>query len=169
MTTYSQHDGMVIVDGQFTSAKVQRVVAAIKDYEPRLDVQWVPPTERKDNEAAFRIVYNQEGQPPYILFFVHKDEDFDERVLLRIIANDQRTANGKPKFSELVAWEETQKLLAKQAYLDQMEEAEDMAKVFLRSKLHTFNFGNGVVLKDGIPGNAAMQDDMGRDKRIPRR
>jgi hypothetical protein len=103
------------------------------------------------------------------LFFVRNDEDFDERVLLRIIANDQRTANGKPKYSELVAWETTQKLLAKQAYLDRMEEAADMTAVFLRSKLHTFNFGNGVVLKDGIPGNAAVQDDMGRDKRIPRR
>jgi hypothetical protein len=169
MTTYSNLDGMVIVEGQFTSARVQRIVAAIKDYEPRLEVEWIPPSARREGQAAYRIVYNQDGLPPYILFHVTKDEDFDERVLYKIIANDQRTPNGKAKYSDLVAWEKTQELVGKQEYLDQMEEAKDMVKVFLRSKLNTFDFGNGVVLKEGIPGNAAVQDDMGRDKRLPRR
>lgn len=143
----------IMVDGQFVSAKVERVVLAIKDYEPRLEVRWVPPGARKEGQAAFQVVYKEDGLPEYTLFYVQKDEDFDERVLQRIIVNDQR--NGAVKWDEFAAWEKSNELVAQQEYLDKMEEANDIAAHILRTNLNTYRVSDDLVIKDGIPFNAA--------------
>jgi hypothetical protein len=135
------------IDGQFVSAKISRIVEAIRDYSEELDVQWLPPQLRTDNEAAFKIIHRAPGQPPYTLFHITNDEDFDERVLARIIANDQRT---RPvQLSELEAWEEAQARINKQKFLDDMEEAADKAAFMLRTPLHTYTIPgrNGRVKK----------------------
>jgi hypothetical protein len=150
-------DGHVLIDGEFVSAKVEQVVLAIKEYEPELEVKWLPERARFDENGdplpAFQIWHNEPGKRPLLLFNVMDEKDFDLRVLQRIIVNDQR--NGKQQFSELVAFEEAAKLVAKQEYLDRMEEAEDMAKHILGSRLHSYRVNKDLIVKDGIPFNAA--------------
>jgi hypothetical protein len=80
------------------------------------------------------------------MFYVQNDEDMDERVLYRIIYNDQR--NGAAQLSELEAWEKSQKLIAEQKHRDDMEEAHDMAKFVLRSPKHRINMGKGLIIND---------------------
>jgi len=142
----SIEDRHVFVDGQLVSEKVHRIVQAIKDYEPELDVQWVPPAARREGQAAFAVIHRPVGKADYILFYVQDEAEFDERVLYKIIYNDQR--NGKTTITELEAFEEAQKLLKRQAYLDALEEAHDMARFVLKSPLHKINMGNGLVIND---------------------
>lgn len=150
----------LMIDGQVVSAKISRIVEAIHDYEPALEVKWIPEHKRKEGDAAFAIIYNPPGADPYILFYVPKEEDFDERVLRKIIINDQR--NGKTSISDLEAWEESQRLLKKQEYLDQLEEAHDIAAHILKSPLNTYKVNDNLVVKDGIPGNAANRTGLNR-------
>lgn len=136
----------VFVDGHLVSAKAQRVVQAIKDYEPELEVKWVPPAARTEGQAAYAIWHNPMGHPSYVLFYVQKDEDFDERVLAKIIANDQR--NGKQNYSDFEAWEQTNKLLEKQEYLDKMEEAKDIARFVAKTHLNTIKINDNLTIRD---------------------
>lgn len=136
----------VFVDGHLVSAKVERIVRAIKDYEPELDVKWVPTAARSEGQAAFAIIHDAPGNAPYVLFYVKSEEEFDERVLYRIIHNDQR--NGKTSLSELEAWEEAQKRVSQQAFLDQMEEANDIAAHVFRSHLNTYKVNDDLIIRD---------------------
>lgn len=147
------HNSHIMVDGQFVSAKAERIVLAIKDYEPELEVKWIPPGRREEGDAAYAIVHNPPGGKPYIMFYVQTDDEFDERVLYRIIYNDQRKM-GTQQYSEVEAWEETQKRLAKQEELDRLEEAADIAYHVFKSPLNTYRVNKDLVIKDGVPFNA---------------
>lgn len=137
----------VFVDGQLVSAKIQRIVEAIRDYEPELDVQWIPPGARTEGQAAFAIIHRPVGHPSYVLFYVKSEEEFDERVLAKIIYNDQR--NGKTAtMSDLEAWEETQKRIQKQEYLDKMEEANDIAAFVAKTHLNRIRINKDLVIHD---------------------
>lgn len=136
MTDVDLTQSHVFVDGRLVSAKVERIVQAIKDYEPEIDVQWIPPEAREPDQAAFAIIHRPVGKPDYVCFYVKDESEFDERVLLRLIYNDQR--NGERQMTELEAFEKTQALLQKQAWLDQVEEANDIAAFALRTKLNKF-------------------------------
>jgi hypothetical protein len=136
----------VFVDGHLVSAKAQRIVQAIKDYEPELEVKWVPPAARAEGQAAYAIIHNAPGNSPYVLFYVQKDEDFDERVLAKIIVNDQR--NGKQAYSDFEAWEQTNKLLERQAFLDKMEEAKDIAAFVAKTHLNTIRIDKNLTIRD---------------------
>lgn len=136
-----------LVDGQFVSHKVQRVVEAIREYSDELEVKWLPPGAREDGAAAYKIIHNPPGGMSYTLFHVKDDADFDERVLAKIIANDQRT---RPvQLSELEAWEEAQRRVKHQEFLDSLEEANDKMAFAMRTPLHTFTVpdANGKVIK----------------------
>jgi hypothetical protein len=134
------------VDGQLVSQKAQRVVQALKDYEPELEVRWIPPGARKEGDAAYAIIHDAPGNGAYVLFYVQNDEDFDERVVQRVIFNDQR--NGKASLSELESWEAAQKLVEKQAHLDAMEEAMDIAKFVAKTHLNKIRIDKNTTIYD---------------------
>lgn len=136
----------VLIDGQFVSAKIERLVQAIKDYEPELEVKWVPPAQRTEGMAAYAIEHHAPGNAPYVLMYVQNDEEFDERVLMRIIQNDQR--NGQARLSDLEAWEATLKSIERQKFLDSMEEANDIAHHVFRTHLNTYRVNKDLIIKE---------------------
>lgn len=149
----SLENSHIVVEGHMVSAKAQQVALAINDrYGDEVEVKWMPPGARTRNQAAFQLVHNPPGAPSYTMFYVQNDEDFDERVLMKLIYADQR--NGKKQLSELEAFEETQRSMQKQKWLDDMEQANDIARSVLRSKLNTYRVNENLIIKDGIPINA---------------
>lgn len=146
-------DGYTIMDGQLISDRVQRIVMAIHDYEPNIRVDWIPDRQAKaQNVNQFQIVYAPVGEPEFILFFVKDENEFDERVLQRIIVNDQR--NGEVTWDEYSAAEATKKLIEKQVYLDMLEEAHEMAAAVLRSSKDTYKINDQLIFKQGLPFSA---------------
>lgn len=153
------HNSHKMIDGQFVSTKASQVVEAIRDiYGDEIEVGWVPPGKRNEGEAAYAIIHRPNNLQEMILFYVQNDEDFDERVLLRILANDQ-DRNGQVKYSELEAWELTQKAIARQKVLDELEMQTDIAAKALASPLHKYKVNENLVIKEGIPHNAAHLDE----------
>lgn len=157
MGVHSLIGGAEVIDGQFVSQKIRQIVDAIRDYCPEINVQWIPPTARKEGQAAYRLVHMPLGQEPYIMMVVRRDEDFTMDVLKRIIANDQRYGQ-TTTLSEYEAWEAAQKLVAKQEHLDRMEEAHDIAYHVLRTHKNTYKVNDDLIIKDGIPFNVAHRD-----------
>jgi hypothetical protein len=146
MDTRDLTQSHVFVDGQLVNNKVANLTLAIKDYCAELEVKWIPPAAREPGQAAYAIIHDAPGNAPYVMFYVKNDEDFDERVLAKIIANDQR--NGVKTMSDLESWETAQALVQKQAFLDKMEEANDIAKHVLRTHKNTYRVTKDLVIKD---------------------
>lgn len=142
-----------IIDGQLVSDKIERVVLAIKEYEPRIEVRWLPDRGRHPNQPAFKIIYHDDDGDEFILFHVMTEEEFDARVLQRIMANDQR--NGQHTLNEFEAWEQAQQAVARQQQLDEFEATADIVAHVLKSSKNTYKINDNLIIKEGIPFNAA--------------
>ncbi len=143
----------VIAGDTFVSQRIVHLVEAIREYSSELEVQWVPPRARRKGQAAFQVWHNPPGQPPYIIRHIKTEEDFDERILMGIIQGDQRV-NGA-SLSDWEAWEQSQRLLEHQKFLDAQEEAADVASHVFKSPLNTYKVNKDLVIKEGIPFNVA--------------
>lgn len=149
--------GMDIRDGRLVSQKIAQVVDAIREYSPEIDVQWIPPEVRKPDQAAFRIVHNPPGGEPYVFMHVKTEDEFDTRVLMRIIHGDQR--NGQLQYSEVEAAEMAAKRVAFQKWQDERDETIDVMYHVLKSPLNTYKVNDDLIIKDGVPFNAAKLKD----------
>ena len=158
MTGAGLLDRQVVIEGQFVSEKASQVVQAIAEYDERIIVGYIPREARfEDDSPAYRLIYEpDDGREPYIMFHVEEDE-FDERVLARIIANDQ-TKNGQT-ISDLEAYEKSLMRVHHEKYLDSLEEAKDIAVKVLSTRKHKYVIDKDLVIEDGIPHNAAHLDE----------
>lgn len=77
------------VDGHFVSQKQIRINEVLQDYDPNLQLQWIPSNERSQRDAAFRVVHFQPGRSPYL---VCVSDEADERLLARVFEADQRSS-----------------------------------------------------------------------------
>lgn len=150
------HNAAVMVDGGMVSAEAKRVIMAIREYEPTLDVRWIPPAARKEGDAAYAIIHDAPGNSPYIMFYVKNDEDMNMSVLSKIIYNDQR--NGEDQWSDETALAEANKRMDHQIFLDHVEEMNDIAQHVLRSPLNDYKVNEDLRIKSGVPYNVAHRD-----------
>lgn len=75
--------------GHFVSQKQVRIHQILKDYDPNLELQWIPPGSRSEPDVAFRVVCRPPGGAPYVVLTA---PEADERVLARVFESDQRRA-----------------------------------------------------------------------------
>lgn len=151
--------GHKFIDGYLVNSDVERIVRAIRDYSDEVEVKWLPPNARTREDGsqapAYAIIHNPVGQPPYVMFYVKNDEDFNDKVLFRIISSDQRS--GSPKWNEFTAWEETQKRIQTQEHIDRQAEAADLAYHMLKTKKHDYRVNSGLRVTEGTRGNTANE------------
>ena len=74
-------------NGNFVSENQRRVAEIIHDYDPNLQLQWIPPGDRGPQEFTFRVVDTNPNNPNYVVCFAH---ECDERLLAQIFQSDQR-------------------------------------------------------------------------------
>lgn len=76
------------INGQFVSQKQVRINEILQDYDPSLQLQWIPPDQRQqgDGAPAFRVVHFKDGAAPYL---VCTAEECDERLLAKVFEADQ--------------------------------------------------------------------------------
>lgn len=146
-------DRTIFLDGQFVSERHSVLVEAIKDYDDRIEVRWIPPKEREDWQDAFQLMYNGPKGPEH-MFNVHTEEEFDVRVLQKIIANDQQKNPALMK--DLNAYDEARSRVLRQAWMEKLEEAADKAAFILRTPLHKIDMG-----KDEQTGKRLIIRDRG--------
>lgn len=147
----------VSVDGaNLVSQKIVQVIEAIREYNPELNVEWIPPTARRAGQAAFRITHSPPGAEPYVIFHVQTEEEFDARVLKRVIYNDA-SVNGQPRYNEIEAAEEAAKRVAHQIWMDELEEKSEMAHALMKTDKSVYKFNKDLIFREGTPGNVAHE------------
>ncbi len=119
-------------NGNFVSDNQRRVSAVLRDYDPNLQLQWIPPGKRDATRAyPFRVVDCQPGRDPYVVCFA---DECDERLLARVFQADNKHGDVQNYLDAHNAAVEAMRL---KEQLEKNEEANRMAYSILRSqKIH---------------------------------
>ena len=85
---------VVSEDGQWVNEHFERLASIIKDYDPLLELQWIPPgqrTEEADRKNPYRIVDTRHN-PPYVVMHANESESA-ESILARLWGADNYNTN----------------------------------------------------------------------------
>lgn len=116
-------------DGTWISERHQRIAEIIKDYDAKLELQWIPPGRRNENDEPFRVVCFPPNGHPYL---VCTALEADERLLATIFSADQKKRSGN-----LLSWLDNYNS-AKEIYnaklnQERRQEQHEMAQAVIRN------------------------------------
>lgn len=80
-------------DGSWVSTKVARTAEIIADYDPNLEIRWIPRDRRNPGDDAFQIVQHCSDGVARVVMSVPTEAEFDERVLQRLFLADNAKEN----------------------------------------------------------------------------
>lgn len=124
-------------DGTWVNSKIARIVDIIGDYDPQLEVRWIPRADRIADADVFQIVDNRINR---VAFTVKDEASFDETVLARIFEADMCRVNNGPAtmLQKIDAFNTAVKALELKKKLDDEEERNEQVVSILRSPLHAY-------------------------------
>lgn len=125
-------------DGTWISEKQARINEILQDYDPRLQLQWIPPGRRNDKDEAFRVVHFPENGRPYL---VCTGMEADERLLASVMKSDQ-ARNGNVSLSWLDNYNMAKGLYNQKINHERLQEAHEIAKSVIRSNKSSYKVRN---------------------------
>lgn len=127
--------GAVLLDNAGTLAQThERVAVLLKEYNPELELQYVPEHDRDAFTAKpFRVVHNSPQGAYVVGYFAEKD--VNHNLIAYIWKHDRRN---RDVLTDLEIEENAKQALLMREQLDKMEEAKDIAKTIIKSPLHTY-------------------------------
>jgi hypothetical protein len=113
----------------------ERVAQLLKDYNPELELQYIPENERSAFDAKpFRVVHNSPKFGVYVIGNFAVDE-VNEKLVSFVFKHD---AKNRDVLSDLEAEEAAREALRLRKILDEHEERQDFGKSLIQSPLHTY-------------------------------
>lgn len=125
------------VDGHFVSHKQVQINEILRDYDPTLQLQYIPPDQRSATDLAFRVVAFPPGRAPYAVCFA---EEADERLLARVFEADQ--SRGPNRLTFLENYENARELLRHKEAMEQRQEDHEIAAAVLRNNKSSYKVRN---------------------------
>lgn len=115
----------VVHEGQMLSAEALRIAEIINDYDPRLELAWVPPNVRTLNEEhPYAVIYNNPSGGRDVVMRLRETE-LDHRVLARLWEVD--TAKGSNILSSIEAEESARQAIELKKQQEDLEEKRELA------------------------------------------
>ncbi len=136
--------GSPMSDGSWVSDKVARVAELIREYDPRLDVKWIPREARHEGDAAFAITERTADGREVVAFHVQSEAEMDERVLERIYLADNTKHDVQARME---AKNKAARELARKAAQDAHEDRMEFARFLSKSPLHTIKHGDKKIIR----------------------
>lgn len=124
------------IDGHFVSQTQVRINEILQDYDPNLQLQWIPPGERSAQEAAFRVVCFPPGRPAYLICVA---DEVDERLLAKVFEADQQNSPNKLSFMD--NYNKALELSRMKQAEEQRQEDHELAASILRSNKSSYRHG----------------------------
>lgn len=125
-------------DGYFVSQKHQQIAEIINDYEPTLNLVWIPPDKREPGDSPFAVMHSPLGGQPYIVFYA---DECDERLLERVFASDRAHHDVMTELEIKNAAVEAMRLKQE---MDEAEEKKEIIKSIIKSPKQKYKH-DGVV------------------------
>lgn len=124
--------------GSFISSKLQRLAEIIQDYDPSLELRWIPPNMRTSEDSKPYVIIHNLGNGRSYSVMHFDDLTEPEQVLARIFEGDNRQGNVLASVEANNAAIEAFRLKER---MDQAEEAKDMT-AFLLDPARSNNYVN---------------------------
>lgn len=134
--------------GRWLSAEHQRVAEVIKDYDPNLELVWIPPegrTEEEDRRKPFGLVHRQPDGHTYLIFTLSEAE-VNHTLLARIFEADMHKHDPTRTINKIELNEQAMRLMQAKKIEEQKQEYMEFAHALLKSPLHTYRH-NGKVYR----------------------
>lgn len=120
----------------------ERIARLVKDYNPELELQYIPEAERGAFDARpFRVIHNS-SRGTYVVGYFKQDE-VNEKLIAYLFKHDGRNRN---VLSDLEAEEAARDALLLREKLDAMEEARAIGKAMISTRKSTYRH-NGKTLR----------------------
>ena len=146
-------------DGQWRSQKMLQLAEILEDYNPYLELRWIPPQHRVGGNrvAPYVIVHSQPGMKEYAVMFV-QEYDIPEHILAKVFQADM---NRHDVLTELETKERAEKAFRMREWLDGQEQRTDFTKMLLSPK-------NYLIMRD-LEHDELVKFDAERKKHSIRR
>jgi hypothetical protein len=124
-------------DGRWVNADFERLARNIKEYNPELELRWIPPENRtREDKAPYVVVHSPVGGQESVV--LHATElDSPVEILTRLYLADSKNGD---VLERLEAHNLAVENLRMQEYRDEMDELADQALFLLSSPLNTVKF-----------------------------
>lgn len=121
----------VVHEGQMLSAEALRIAEIIYDYDPRLELAWIPPNDRLlIEEYPYSVIYNDPSGRRDVVMRLRETE-LDHRVLARLWETD--TAKGSNILSAIEAEEAARQAIELKKQQDDLEEKRELAAWMIKA------------------------------------
>jgi len=125
--------------GQFVSGNHERVAIFIKDYDPEMELGWIPPSDRDGTEdKPFCLIHNHPNGSRQAIAFFSTAECNIETIGVWLMENDFRRNNPNAIFDRLQASKLAKELADAKETEEIAAEKWEFGKSLLRSPLHTY-------------------------------
>lgn len=123
--------------GGFINAKHERIARIISEYDPELELGWIPPANRDGNDTQpFAIIHNHPNGTRQAISFWREDE-IDERLLEWVFMNDFKKHSPDDVWNRMKASELAKELVEKKKIDDETQEQLEFAYFLEKTPLHT--------------------------------
>jgi hypothetical protein len=122
-------------DGKtWVSEKQRRINQILVDYDPKLQLQWIPPGHRNEKDEAFRVVCFPENSHPYLICTA---AEADERLLASVFQSDQ-AKHGAKSLTWLDNYNNAVKIYNTKRNEEMRHEAHEIAAAAFRSNKSSY-------------------------------
>ena len=108
--------------GRALSAEATRIAQVIHDYDPDLELAWIPPENRELNEQyPYAVIHRPQDAPAYIVMRIRETE-LDHRIIARLWGSDSKNGNVLDKIETEEAAMRALELLKKEEEIAEAKE-----------------------------------------------
>lgn len=133
--------GAYILDnasGHALSAQHTRIAEIIQDYNPELELAWIPPSDRTAFDAKpFAIIHNQPNGQRYVVG-TFTEAEMDHRIIAYLFNHDARQ---RDVFSDMERENTAKELLRLKEVSDEIEEKREMGRAMINTRKSTWRHG----------------------------
>lgn len=121
---------IAIGDGSWVNENFERLARIIKDYDPYLELKWIPPGQRESEQDKKNPYCIVDTRSDYVVMLA-SDRDTPESILERLFLADNTQGNVLDRVEARNAAAEAFKLLEK---MDEEEEKKEFAAFLIGTK-----------------------------------
>lgn len=125
-------------DGTWISEKQRRINEIIQEYDSTLELQWIPPGKRNDEDHPFRVVCRPPNGHPYL---VCTGLEADERLLATVFRADAKR-HGHNLLSWLDDYNSAKALYNAKINYENRQERREIAAAAIRNQKSSFKIRN---------------------------
>jgi hypothetical protein len=136
-------------DGRLVDPGLMRLSEIIQDYDPWLELRWIPPEQRtREDRAPYCVVDARDGKKEYIVFhFTEIEASNPADILARVFQADMQQGD---ILDRMEARNTAAKLMEMKEHMDTEDLKKDFAAFLMKTKKNYIRTDNPITGEKGI-------------------